>query len=150
MMATGWPDGGEKVATYPRTHVRTRRTNVPLLRSGAAAPLGANEVVAAYVRGRSEAGLVTDTRLRGMCGRYARQLLAAHSWDREVLLEAVERFGATKRSPRFLSEWASQIVVEREDKARVKSVAIERDVATPDCSLHRLDVAAVLAQMRAG
>lgn len=105
-----------RVATDAR-YARTERTDVPLLRSGApSAPLGSNEVVAAYVRGRSEAGLLTDARLRGMCGRHAKALLTSKSWDRDVLLAAVERFGATKRSPAFLGEWASQIVTERELK----------------------------------
>ena len=83
-------------------------------RTGAERPLGTNEVVAAYVRGRTEAGLATDARLRGMCGRYAKKILARGEWDPDTLLEAVRRFGATNRSPRFVSEWCSQIVTEGE------------------------------------
>ena len=140
-MANGWRKGGY-VPTHPPTDPRT---DVPLLRSGApSAPLGANEVVAAYVRGRSEVGLPTDHRLRGICGRYARQLLAAHSWDKDILLAAVQQFGASKRSPRYLGEWASQVVTEQEIAGHEQQKAEE--APKPDRGLR--SIADVLAGMR--
>lgn len=132
------------MATYPRNP----RTHVPSPSETAAEPpLGANEVVAAYVRGRTNAGLSTDPRLRGMCGRYARGLLAARSWDRTTLLEAVEKFGATNRSPRYVGEWCSQITVEREDEAHKQRKEAEGTI-TVDRGLHRISVSDVLARIR--
>lgn len=81
----------------------------------------------AYVLGRTAAGLLTSPRLRGMCGRYAKQILSAGEWDADTLLEAVRRFGATNRSPRFVSEWCSQIVTEGELSAHEAQKAERKD-----------------------
>ena len=134
----------KEIETEKETSVlRYAQNGAPSAPSGST-PLGANEVVAAYVRGRSEAGLPTDARLRGICGRYARQLLAARSWDKNILLDAVQQFGASKRSPRYLGEWASQVVTEQEIAGHKQRKAEE--APKPERGLR--SVADVLAGMR--
>lgn len=85
--------------TYPT--VQVRKTNP----TGATAPT----VVAEYVKARAAHGLATDRTMRAIIGKYAKELTATSGWDSASVLDAVRQFAATKRHPRWLSEWVATV-----------------------------------------
>lgn len=90
-----------------------RRTDVPLLRSGAAAP-SSNErgdaqaaVVAAFIVGATSAGLPVLGRARGIIAGQA-GLLLDDGWPLEAILRAVDRFARRRRFAGHLAQWCRE------------------------------------------
>ena len=73
-------------------------------------------MVAEYVKVRAAHGLTTSRQMRGIIGKYAKELCTTSTWDAPSVLDAVRTFAATKRHPRWLAEWVAT-VFNRESEA---------------------------------
>lgn len=68
--------------------------------------MNAGDVVAAYVRGRREAGVDTPEHYKKILGAEAKVLLGK-GWEPEVVISAAVNFGSLRRHPKFLPEWVA-------------------------------------------
>ena len=140
------------VRTTPTTHHDTAPHDTPRSASTkrAAEPpsgqgtTGAAEVVQAYVRVRTCKGLSTARPYRAILGAQAKRLLSSGRWDADSLRAAIAAFAHTKRHPRFLEEWASEVLT-RVELAEYEARKVEEKTQTQtDKSLRRLDLSAFL------
>lgn len=69
--------------------------------------LNAGDVVAAYVRGRSDVGVGTPEAYRRILGSRAKALLG-RGWSPEVVISAAVNFGSQRKHPSFLLEWVEK------------------------------------------
>lgn len=79
----------------------------------------------AYVEARCRSGLSTDPRTRAILGKHAKAVIATGRWDSATLIEAAERFAASRRHVRWFLDWCATILNERDAKAHVDHKADE-------------------------
>ena len=140
-MANGWRSGGERVATYLRTHVPTnpqvrraaarrapRKTREELRETWGAS---ARRIVAAYTDRRALTGFPpADRKGLGALAGQAMRLLDGGGWDEPTLLTAAISFADTKRFPGYFEEWASEILT-RADLQAHKARRAEENISLP-------------------
>lgn len=102
-----------------------------------AKPMNARDVVAAYVKGRSDVGVSTSRLFRGVMGKQAK-LLLSQGWSAPVIIAAAQQFGASRKHPAFLEEWVKTTYWKWQDAEHAVRRAEENAPMAPE-------VAALLA-----
>lgn len=148
-VAGGWRKGG--YVTIRNETIRdirsasTKRAARPPSEEGAR---GASLVVQAYVRVRTCKGLFTARPYRAILGAQAKRLLSSGRWDVPTLVSAVEVFAHTKRHPRFLEEWASEVLTRAELAEHEARKVEEKTQTNVDRPMRRLDFSAFIADVQ--